>query len=142
MCLLKWPLNFIKISLILKQKKEQAEEEYRVRELQLQAEKKRSRAEMQRKMNERKIRLQKQKSLGEHWGLLKWVTQFLIENTPRWDKERKERIKREKEELEEWEKKKRHEKIQWLKLRNTEKGPVSEIERKLKAAQKSAGWKV
>ena len=45
--------------------------------------------------------------LEERWALLKWVTAYIKENEPKWDKEKKDREKENKREPEEWNKKKR-----------------------------------
>ena len=53
--------------------------------------------------------------LGKHWGMFRWVTQFLNENQEKWEQERKEREEKIKEEIKEWEKAKRFEKIERIK---------------------------
>ena len=59
--------------------------------------------------------LEKQKQLSQHWGMLRWITEFIQENQEGWEKQKLEREKQAKEELEIWNKCKRLEKIEKLK---------------------------
>merc|ERR1711867_206687 len=71
--------------------------------------------EKHKKENEKKELLEKQKLLGEHWAMLKWVTSFIKEKEDSWEAERKEKEKKANEELENWNKMRRLDKIKYLK---------------------------
>ena len=74
--------------------------------------------------------------LGKRWGILKWVVNFLDENSERWDKEKLEKMKAAKDILEDWNKKTRQLKIRELKLKRKEtKHPENTM-------QVAEGWKV
>ena len=67
------------------------------------------------KEKERAEKRKKAEMLGKHWGMFRWVTQFLNENQEKWEQERKEREEKIMEEIKEWEKAKRFEKIERIK---------------------------
>lgn len=74
--------------------------------------------------------------LGKRWGILKWVVNFLDENSERWDKEKLEKMKAAKDILEDWNKKTRQLKIRELKLKRKE---TKHTENTMQVAE---GWKV
>ena len=51
----------------------------------------------------------------ERWAMMRWVTEFIEENSEKWEKERNIRLEKERKELLDWEKSSRFEKIKKLK---------------------------
>ena len=56
-----------------------------------------------------------EKEIGQRWGILTWIHQFLQENNKKWEQDRVKRLKEESRELTEWDRMCRQEKIQRLK---------------------------
>ena len=66
------------------------------------------------------------------------VTEYIEENTVRWEKEKKERDKQRQVTLDEWDKKKRFEKIEYLRKRREEK----HLEKRKETPTKESIWNV
>ena len=71
---------------------------------------------------------EKEKALQERWALLNWTTEYIAENSSRWDKESEQRELERKKKIEEWERKSRFEKIAYLKekMRKKQNGENTE----------------
>ena len=67
------------------------------------------------KEREEKERFEKIEKVKERWAMMRWVTEFIEENSERWEKERNIRLEKERKELLDWEKSSRFEKIKKLK---------------------------
>ena len=67
------------------------------------------------KENEKLEKLEKQKQLSQHWGMLRWVTEYIQEHQEDWELEKMEKEREAREELENWNKSRRLEKIAKLK---------------------------
>ena len=84
-----------------------------------------------------------QKRLKQKWAMLRWITEFIIENNEEWEEERKERIEKERKKVLEWEKLTRFEKIK--RIREKEAGKVNreeEIEEEEEETDTKQDWRV
>ena len=102
-----------KIVEILEIEKKKIEEEKRKAEREKEI--KKTRAQQKEK------RLEKQRLLTERWALYRWVTEYIDENTERWEKEKIIRKESEEKRIAEWDKRNRFEKIRELKRKLGEK---------------------
>ena len=93
------------------------------------------------KVVKEEMKKKKDEILGERWGMMKWITNFLEENTERWAREKQEREKAAKDILAAWEVKTRLEKIKELKIMKKTQNQKLE-KKKMKAAEIAKGWKV
>ena len=93
------------------------------------------------KVDKEEMKKKKDEILSERWGMMKWATNFLEENTERWAREKQEREKAAKDILAAWEVKTRLEKIKELKIMKKTQNQKLE-EKKKKAAEIAKGWKV
>ena len=91
-------------------KKKQRELEENLRRVMEEKRKKRLQKE-----REKKERLEKIEKVKERWALMRWITEFIEENSENWEKERNIRLEKERKELLEWERSNRFEKIRKLK---------------------------
>ena len=70
---------------------------------------------------EKNKRLEVKKKMEEKWALMRWITEYIEENTRSWEDDRKIRKQEEMMKIEEWERKSRHQKIKLLREREKEK---------------------
>ena len=98
-------------------KRVQQEKDLKEREQQRRVQQRKERVTREQK---RKEKLEKAKKLQEHYDLFRLTTEYIDENTPKWDAERKKREQERQELIENWEKKSRFEKIKELKRRRLE----------------------
>ena len=95
------------------------------------------------KKEKEEAKKKKDNILGERWGLMKWITVFIEENSERWAREKLEREKAAKDILAAWDRKTRLLKIKELKMRMMTPSESRNKENiKKKAAEKALGWKV
>ena len=110
-----------KITYILKEerRKDAIEEERKKKQRELEENLRRVMEEKRKKRlqkeREKKERLEKIEKVKERWALMRWITEFIEENSENWEKERNIRLEKERKELLEWERSNRFEKIRKLK---------------------------
>ena len=78
--------------------------------------------------------------MKDRWELAKWCTEFLIEESDRWEKDRESREKEITKERLDWERKKRFEKIEHL--RKLEKSMECEPTYNSRLSSHDESWKV
>ena len=84
------------------------------------------------KENEKKDKMETARLVGLRWGLMKWVTAFLLEKEIRWSLERQERERESRKTLESWEKLMRQEKIKKIRRKKLEEDQMRAQRPKLK----------
>ena len=110
-------------------------EAYEARRKKLIKEKKDKQENKLRMEYERKERKEKKKMLQERWAMARWATQYLDENSEKWEREKEERKKTEKERADEWHRMNRFEKIRILKEKQEENKKVTVQIRRSKLQQ-------
>ena len=120
----------IEISKELKEEEEKLQRENREIERKIENEKKKTKETKLRKEKAKIEKEGKEKILGERWGMMEWLVEYINENQEKWEKERKEREEAERKEILEWEKAKRFEKIKILKRKWEKEREGLEVEEK------------
>ena len=110
-----------KITYILKEerRKDALENERKTKQREIEEKQRKMMDEKRRKRlqkeREKKERFEKIEKVKERWAMMRWVTEFIEENSERWEKERNMGLEKERKELLDWEKSSRFEKIKKLK---------------------------
>ena len=108
------------IEKIKEEEKKQTEEKKRLDEKLLKEWRKKVR-DKEKKEIEKQNRLRKQETASQRWSMLRWITNFISENSDRWEEIQEEKELIACQELYEWDKKKRLEKIDKIKQEMREK---------------------
>ena len=102
-----------KIKEVLDELRKRREQEKAIRERE-QVRREQYRKDKAIKEQRRKEKIELQKRIHERWALMKWTTEYIAENNPRWEKERVQREQEREAVLQAWDKRTRFEKIAYL----------------------------
>ena len=115
-----WQKKARRIKEILDELRENKEKEKVIREKEIERREQQHREKISREQK-RKEKIEKQRQLQERWALLRWTTEFINENSDKWEQEKKIREQEREQVIRDWEKRTRHEKIRLLREKFWEK---------------------